>query len=178
MHASLYIASNQHVILTLPPSLPPSLSTDYDINTFIAKIPETRLLPNGYHEDVAFRFLGQAWARLFFDHTSEVMVRRIGPHAALIRAHEYVELNPAVPPDAHVRVLLGRAPGNASRLGGELKRCLAQPYVEVRSRKKQCPQQSRLLSFPALHAPPTRGPALHDVPAAGLHAPIPAPWPA
>lgn len=103
----------------------------YQIQTLISKIPDTMPLPSGNFVDAHARFLGSDWACVFFDHVSQVMVKRIPEHARVIRNHEYRVLKPAFPPDFHVRVLLGRAQGDPNRLELELQRCLQEPVVEM-----------------------------------------------
>ena len=59
-------------------------------------------------EDVTERFLPSSkWARVYFDHVSQVHVRRIPEHVGMIQEHEIKALNPAFPPDYYSRILLG-----------------------------------------------------------------------
>ncbi|OLQ02382.1 hypothetical protein AK812_SmicGene14801 [Symbiodinium microadriaticum] len=98
----------------------------HQVNIYVALIPKTRRLPMGGFEDVADRFLPKRdWARVFFDHVSEVFLRRSVPEFKDLIAEREVFLNPAFPPDYHVRVLLGRDAGNPERLKRDLDACLA-----------------------------------------------------
>mmetsp|Transcript_1160 Transcript_1160/g.1918 ORF Transcript_1160/g.1918 Transcript_1160/m.1918 type:complete len:147 (-) Transcript_1160:4-444(-) len=84
------------------------------------------------HEDVKERFLpNSTWARVYFDHVSEVLVRRVPEHQTLLDLGEFRVLNPAFPPDSHARVLLGRQEGWPQRLRQELRACLSDPKPEL-----------------------------------------------
>ena len=98
----------------------------YRVNIYVALIPQTRRLPMGGFEDVAARFLRKPlWARVFFDHVSEVFLRRAVPEFQDLIEKQEVSLNPAFPPDYHVRVLLGRDAGDPQTLAKDLGVCLA-----------------------------------------------------
>jgi len=98
----------------------------YGIDIFIALIPKTQPLPMGGFDDVAGRFLDKGtWARVYFDHVSEIFLRRTVPQfRKLIADMEVKTMIPAFPPDYHVRVLLGREKGNVRGLLIDLERCL------------------------------------------------------
>ena len=98
----------------------------YQVNIYVALIPKTRPLPMGGYEDVASRFLHpRLWARVYFDHVSEVFLRRAVPEFRSLIAEREVNLNPAYPPDYYVRVLLGRDAGDRWSVARDLKVCLA-----------------------------------------------------
>ena len=105
----------------------------YQVNIYIGLIPQTRRLPMGGYEDVASRFLHKGvWARVYFDHVSEVFLRRAVPEFQDLIAEQEVFLNPAFPPDYYVRVILGRERGDPRSLASltrDLDMCLAREEV-------------------------------------------------
>jgi len=105
----------------------------YNVSTMILKIPM-------YHQIDADWVISPAdplvndlgWARVFFDHFSEVMVKRMPEHHDLISKHEIKILDPAKPPDFYARLIYGKKANEAfeQRLRAEVKSCMARPHPE------------------------------------------------
>jgi len=109
---------------------------EYGVNTFISLIPGNRQLPDKSFEDVHSRFVpADEWARVYFDHLSEVMLRRIPKHRKLIHKYEIKALNPSLPPDYFARILLGtetsRGAPQRQLVEKELSECLARQPQQV-----------------------------------------------
>ena len=101
-----------------------------NINTIVVKIPGTRRLPDGRWEDVIETFTPrERWPIVFFDDNSIVCVRRTERHAALVREHEYMALNPALPFNLWQVDFQTWPPEKVRAFRTEVARCLDRPRV-------------------------------------------------
>lgn len=95
----------------------------FGINATLVPIPRTERVGNlGYRNAITEYLPQQAWALVYFDDISVVVVRRIPAHEALIASHEYLYLMPNLPPGNFLRT--NPEGERLERYRTEIARCL------------------------------------------------------